>query len=963
MEAFEGLVDTLSEHPAWLLTEYGRRYGVGVYFQRLCYLDLLVYSTRTSRTHFELLMSVLRDLHSVKNQPHTRLEQHVHVALMSSLKERVEGLLSRYELMFPTNETWENGALNALVRMTSFVLAEKERVPFLVNCMQSAMRFNYNMSKMNEEQDVKASDAGDCAVLAAATRNIVVSLGRNMQYYAEEFVGVADLVPIVATHYYAMLSDDVIEKFQYDMVLSNEIFELYTALELLHNMLHRAGLSTMQVLSLRKYFQPYVRKTIGEIEPKLLDFASKYVNADNWKPLLPDLKSDDPQLHSSSVLDLFKNLADALSIILKVYFDTTDERCLFMQMVQRVLNEYMRLIVSLCVDELQNTPDLASLVSRPPSSPSHSSSASSSASSSRSHTSTSSSVVVDDDTLSFLDMFDELKSRGAKASVSVVITQALCVRINNLVALKNQTKSLLALACKDRVDEAGRKRIVEAANGIYLDIQSHTDQLIAMITTKMSHTLQATLDVVLRGDLLTIASSGLASGVLANRLQPLIAYLEIELERLSNQLYIEVFNPFLLRVWYTIVRSIEGCLLPIADPETDAKHRPLLARVIEQTLGQLFDFFHAGGDGLPREQLSTQGELLTIVFQLFQSDSSILISMFESLNALEEEQAARGTDSSFDERRVDVAPRLRAAHVLCILACRRHEAEVKKLFKSYGARIQNRGICARFGLPLSDMLIESFACKNTFRINGTLSVTTSAICFDTSLWGATGMHRYYMKNIMGVNKLHSRLLKRDSALSLELDDRTTAYFDHFENRDRVFDTILRAGRALGAPFIHKFSLAVLSTSDPSNSNTAPASPRGPAASGSHSASALHEDGGSFDTPSEDQVNEYVAQKERFKKLFKLGEEEPHILHSLCDYRKLHGEMFISSNFVCWAGKPRLGMVRTIKHPFKDIVSITHTTNKEIIIEISSKKLLFHKLPNFENVFEMLSQLFDRSRIR
>ena len=962
VESYAGLLEALPDMVAWLQSEYGRRYGVGTFFQRLCHLDLLVHATFTARNHFDLIIDTVRELHRLKHAsalprglssssssppssssaspPLTRLEIQVWESLLESLKMRIEGLLSRYELMFPTvpDDSWEPGALNSVLRLVPLVIVqEDQRVPFIVACLHSSLRFSYNMSKMNEEQDVLQSDAGDCAVLAAATKNIILSVLNNVAYYAEEFIGQADLVPVVAAHYYAMLSDDVVEKFQGEMVLSNELFDLYSNLERLHATLHRHGCGSMQVLPLKKLFTPYLNKYIAEIEPRLMEWTSKYIAADKWKPLLPDVTSTDPQLHSSSVLDLFKNISVATQRLLQIYFDTTSVRVLFVQMAGRILTEYMRQIAGLCIDEMQASPDLATL----------------STSSARPSPGKPPGEPFDDQALDFLDMFEELKSRGSKAKVSIVITPVLCVRINNLVSLRSQTKSLINLLCRERCDENGRKEIQTAAEFIYTDIQRHLEQLIEMITTKMNHTVQATLDILLKADLQALAS-GSQKG-LGAYLQPLMAYLDIELERLSGLLYIEGFTPFLTRVWYTLIRDIEGCLLPIHDPSSQHKHRTLLAQIIQEALQTLFDFFHAGGEGLAKEILNTQCELLYIAFKLFRSDTEALIEMFNALNAVEEEQARHGVaDPARVSRRLDVPPQLTAAHVLCVLATRKRDSpEVKKLLKLASGSIQHRSLCARFGLPLTDVVVEAFPCKNALRLKGTLSVTSSALCFETHLWGDAGMQRIQLKSIINMTKSISQLLRRDNALTLELDDRSTVFFHGFDNRDRCFDVVLRAARIIGAPVGFKF---------PSGAG-APASPRlGSSSTESSPTPPTSSIGGHFDTPTNDEVKEYQAQSERFQRLFKLPETEPHVLHSLCNYRKLPGEIFISPNHVCFAGK-RMGLTKSFKVNFKEVADIKLTSIKEIHIKrVSDGKVMpFSKFLNPDNVHEILVQLCQRAK--
>jgi hypothetical protein len=244
---------------------------------------------------------------------------------MEKLRTHLEGYLKRYEVAGP----WEKGALNAMLRLVPWITDDPSQ--FIIQTIKDGFLFNYARYQMNEEQDMIPSDASDCAALAQAARKIGLAILNATNLYRDEFAAHFDLPLITATYYYELLSCDIIQKVGPNVIVSNELFDLYAEMESLHRILHQCGLTKMEVLPLHDIFEPCLVKYILQLEPTLCDWIHKYIAVE--KPGTP-----------SSAFDLFVMVARAAQLFQRFKLSRhrfATETILFIEMVGRVIQNYI----------------------------------------------------------------------------------------------------------------------------------------------------------------------------------------------------------------------------------------------------------------------------------------------------------------------------------------------------------------------------------------------------------------------------------------------------------------------------------------------------------------------------------------------------------------------------------------------------------------------------------------------
>mmetsp|Transcript_4492 Transcript_4492/g.6741 ORF Transcript_4492/g.6741 Transcript_4492/m.6741 type:complete len:406 (+) Transcript_4492:887-2104(+) len=379
-------------------------------------------------------------------------------------------------------------------------------------------------------------------------------------------------------------------------------------------------------------------------------------------------------------------------------------------------------------------------------------------------------------------------------------------------------------------------------------------------------------------------------------------------------------------------------------------------------LSNLLSFFHADGDGLPKQALRTQCELLEIAIKLFDKERSMsepLISMFHQLNNEEMKEAGAAATAAARKTSIEQPPKLTAAHVLCILATRKDEHRVKQLVRQHVDKVGSRCVRTRFGLASNDRILEEFTCKSN-TAKGTLTIAEHTICFSPLLWSEFGAKRIDIAGISDIRKTHSQFLRQDNALEFELldDPQHPIVFSGFTNRDRVYTMVLEQAQQVGAPVIIRHPK---DDGDSSSGSSVSSSSSSYAAAASSTTRTSDEVG--F-TPTTDHIEAYLGASERFKRVFKLDECVVLLAFGACHYKgSIQGEMYVCSTFVGFAGK-RLGVIgKETQIPIGEIGEISRVLKTDLLIkrQPEGKEYLFARLSNIESIYQLIQQLVQRSQ--
>src|SRR5689334_14565952 len=99
------------------------------------------------------------------------------------------------------------------------------------------------------------------------------------------------------------------------------------------------------------------------------------------------------------------------------------------------------------------------------------------------------------------------------------------------------------------------------------------------------------------------------------RLEPLFAYLNIQLQVLSDFLYVGIFQKILRGAFILVVKDLEKIIVPFElKDKTDRREQ---AKIVETNLTDIESFFNADGEGLSETFIGKYTAMLRTVFKLF----------------------------------------------------------------------------------------------------------------------------------------------------------------------------------------------------------------------------------------------------------------------------------------------------------------------------------------------------------
>jgi hypothetical protein len=115
------------------------------------------------------------------------------------------------------------------------------------------------------------------------------------------------------------------------------------------------------------------------------------------------------------------------------------------------------------------------------------------------------------------------------------------------------------------------------------------------------------------------------------RLEPLFAYLNIQLQVLSDFLYVGIFQKILRGAFILVVKDLEMFLVPFE--LKDLSDRREQAKIVEANLMDIESFFSADGEGVSEAFITKYTSLLKTVFKLFDAPTEELIAKYNALYA------------------------------------------------------------------------------------------------------------------------------------------------------------------------------------------------------------------------------------------------------------------------------------------------------------------------------------------
>jgi len=280
----------------------------------------------------------------------------------------------------------------------------------------------------------------------------------------------------------------------------------------------------------------------------------------------------------------------------------------------------------------------------------------------------------------------------------------------------------------------------------------------------------------------------------SKRLEPLFAYLNLQLEVLSDNLYFRIFQKLLHRVLLVLLKDLEFLVFPFNVME-DTTDRAAQTKIILKLLDPIGDFFVADGQGISEKFKDRQFASLRQLFSLFDKDSKSLMAMYSEMRSntvAKEDSDTRSVQMPMQQEYI-----ITGVHIFSVLMCRAAvDSDVRHFIEQKRAALPLHELSDLFGDKLNiqkEQVFERTMCFHCF-ISGTLFITSSSICFDPLL----GKDRLILplSNLLSVRRPpDSRTMYR--TLEILTKDSQKHLFTELQHPRKCVKIILERAKQLG----------------------------------------------------------------------------------------------------------------------------------------------------------------------
>eukprot|EP00026_Physarum_polycephalum_P000897 Phypoly_transcript_00898.p1 GENE.Phypoly_transcript_00898~~Phypoly_transcript_00898.p1 ORF type:complete len:1282 (+),score=247.58 Phypoly_transcript_00898:76-3921(+) len=893
----------------WLLTEYGKRYRFGKIQRQLEYFSLLVQrGGRWKKPHTENLIECLQLLSDlvVGGEDSHPMKQEVEKfnEIKQELKFKVERTLNKYMYAFPGPEgaEWHRGALRSVI----ILYRELERIAFsskLANVAVSAMDFTYNVWKQQYE------NPGEFSALCDICGALSTQIQLDAENYAAEFKPDVDLVKLSIETYYSLFRGDLESILEEDLHVSTETFSLYTKLNELHVVIDKLQ-PGFEGMNLAAIFTKYLILWVHEAKRKLETWCAKAIEVDNWEKTSPE------QLHSTSVVDIFTSCNSAVRFLVSLDLSLSESIILFAKASCSIFELYTQKMLKSCIQDFTETPEVVGSIER--SDPN-------------------------------FDKFMQIKQR-------------LCVRVNNIEIAREYLDDY-ARELEKYIETQHSEVLDQCVKATLRFLRQKFDELLDMIVGKMNVYMQTCINTLLQNPPPRAESEFLEEEPpeIAEKLRPLFAYVNEQLDLFSECLYHSVFIKILRRVWFVLIKDLELFLFPeIKDNQenVNSEERNSQANIVNFLLDKkLLPFFHANGEGLPLNFLKGQCALLKRELELFNVPTPQLIEIYRSIEEEpvdeEADEAAEGSNQIF-----------RLPHLLAILSTRSSDERTSRFVKAKASILFNQQYApvlrTDFKLPVEENLVAKYDCLNHVGLAVQLYITTNNICID-SIFSSRKI-QFSLKSLVAVKKVQGeKSTEKMEGIKLKTANEAVTLF-FAQNRKKALQQIEDQARQIGnSRFSNSNSNLTFDLRKSSESN-----------SSTNSLKSL------LLTPTEEPESNPVAvspvrnakieQLAKLKNSFSLPPEEKLKTSYSCNLigavpPGTPGDLFITNSGVYFYAKSSGSEVKE-SFSFSDLKSITKKNtalifSNALLIKTDNKEFFFGAFSNRDEVYCILEEMWDK----
>ena len=673
----------LSVTAEFLLSEYGVRFGVGAIYRTILYLEKMAQSLdHNSMGSIAGIHKALTRLmrQTCSDVPLTIHENETFNRVVNILDRAIMDSIRGYKMRFRGDEGIKT--LTACLRVLSIIAdtpafeENHEEFDSLAALVQHVV---YNSSiPVFQNLAFDARNEKTIAAMVALVESIIEEVTSDAVTYARPFrqiLGV-DVVQVSAEAFYALAIAEIQE------LLSSmdpeettaEIFQLYSKLQELHRLLKRLLGAAFKEQSknriLASIFTPFLRSWIDTTGTRMQMWVTEALKLDKFEPVT------DPPHHSCSVADTFEACSQAIQFFLGLEWPTGIEAhdpesrlslaevlCTEIDKAIRLYLGEVRVVMERAVEETK-----AAFRGTP-------------------------------------NQFDFAANPDLSSVICVCINNVhICIR--QIQEIQDQLGEYVAESGDgDEGKQGGGGDFddfgfddfdAEEDRFTFLDnLRSYVkstltallNEFMSCMQGKMSTCIMYSWDAAAKrsADVARVAEEEteetLAREVkdFALNTNPLMAFIDNQLEYLNEYLYFDVFKVMLMEMWKYSCSQIEEILL---QPIKNEKRLPLPStiKLFLCVAEPLAEFFHGEGEGLPMSYIKREKENLDLYGMLILAPTKKLVPMFY---VLADQERRAGDAASSGSAGVTCT----STHVFRVLKTRVSDQAAQEFFVTHAAGV------------------------------------------------------------------------------------------------------------------------------------------------------------------------------------------------------------------------------------------------------------------------------------
>lgn len=212
------------------------------------------------------------------------------------------------------------------------------------------------------------------------------------------------------------------------------------------------------------------------------------------------------------------------------------------------------------------------------------------------------------------------------------VTKDVCVVLNNIEQCKEQLSVLMRMIEVDLeafssekiniYEEIKLECVCDTFRGCFKDcldtLHREGRELLGNVYTEMNRTIRIQLTRVVR--------EKTASVTPGDAVEPLLCYLDTQVEILSFNLYSELFKKLLRKCWNSVVEALKDILTEDNPEEPPLSHEQIF--VIRNALDQLRTYFCTDGQDVPIQFIDNTSMGVTSILQLCDHTSRQLVDLY-----------------------------------------------------------------------------------------------------------------------------------------------------------------------------------------------------------------------------------------------------------------------------------------------------------------------------------------------